>query len=219
MASRQRCGLGTCADEDRSSGPDGRWPTDPYPGAMPTPPRCVVREHQPRDGGSGVRERGPCSRVALGARAPNWSSFLLQRSCLASAVHWAARHLPLALGLCAPIVPRGRAANPRVVRVRQRRQTPGRDGRHSPGSRRRWPPSPGPHRWPPSTRREAHNLRPHTEKPNQGRRGPQPPLPTITIPSPAAAGAGTISKARRTWGFCVGQARRSTGRRASPRRR
>jgi len=52
-----------------------------------------------------------------------------RQSCLASAVPWAGRNRPLALGLCAPMVPR--------------------DG----------PPSPGLRRWPPATRHEAHSFR------------------------------------------------------------
>ena len=47
--------------------------------------RCAVREQRPRARGCGLRER-TCLRAALGARAPNWSSFLLHRSCLASAL-------------------------------------------------------------------------------------------------------------------------------------
>ena len=98
-------------------------------------------------------------RVALGAPAPTWSSFPASKVVPSFRAHSAARNRLRALGLCRPMVPRGRAAIPRVVRVRRCRHPPDRGGRHSPGQRRGWPPFPGPRRWPRSTRREAHSFR------------------------------------------------------------
>jgi hypothetical protein len=120
---------------------------------------AAVREHRPRDRGCDETRGRTCVTVALSPRAPTWSSFPASKVVPSFRAHTAAGNRPPALGLRRPMVPRDRAAIPRVVRARRCRQTPERDGRHSPGQRARWPPSPGPRRWPPSTRREAHSFK------------------------------------------------------------
>jgi DNA-directed RNA polymerase subunit RPC12/RpoP len=124
-----------CAGEHGSTGPDGA------PGARahgPYPRRVFLdapfatadsgrlrRQKDHRDGDSALR-------VALGARATSWSSFPASKVVPSFRARSAARHRPPALGLCRTVVPRGRAAIPRVVRVRRCRHPPQRDGRHSP---------------------------------------------------------------------------------------
>jgi len=66
-------------------------------------------------------------------RAPTWSSFPASKVVPSFRAHSAARNRPPALGLRRTVVPRGRAAIPRVVRVRRCRHPPDRGGRHSPG--------------------------------------------------------------------------------------
>ena len=105
--------------------------------------------------------RGPTLLEGCAWRPPpTWSSFPASQVVPSFRSSLGGRNRRLALGVCAPLVPSGRAAIPRVVRVRRCRHPPARGGRHSPGSRERWPPSPAPRRWPPSTRREAHSVRP-----------------------------------------------------------
>jgi hypothetical protein len=106
--------------------------------------------------------RADLARVGCAWRRRDQLEFFscFRQSCLASAVPWAGRNRPLALGLCAPMVPRdgppspascasGDAAIPRIAVAAIPRGNAG-GGRHPPGQRRS----------PPSTRREAHSFRP-----------------------------------------------------------
>ena len=138
-------------------------------------PSSVRRSHSPttrlrlllRSGASGGRAH---LRAGLGACAPIWSSFPASEVVPSFRGSLSGRNGPLALGLCAPVVPRGRAAIPRVVGVRRCRHPPARGGRHSPVWRGWWPPSSGPGRWPSSTRREAHSFKcPRTRRIGESR--------------------------------------------------
>ena len=72
---------------------------------MPSPPRCAVGEHRPRDWGCGLRER-ICLSAALGAGATNWSCFPASEVVPSFRGSLGGRDRPLARGLCAPMVPR-----------------------------------------------------------------------------------------------------------------
>jgi hypothetical protein len=76
------------------------------PRAMPTPPRCVVRATPTARPRAAAYESEPARGRRLAPARPIGVLFLLQRSCLASAIHRAARNRRLALGLCAPMAPR-----------------------------------------------------------------------------------------------------------------
>jgi hypothetical protein len=156
-----------------------------------------------------------CLRLRLAPARPIGVLFLLQRSCLASALtrrpvnaRWLwvfARRWSLGAG---PPFPAScafaDAAIPRTVVAAIPRGSAG-GGRHPPdcvdGHRRR------------GVKRTASIA---TEMPNQGRRGPQPPPPTITTPLPADGRAGAIGEVRRPV-VCLGQALRATAQRASQR--
>src|SRR5450755_3391721 len=146
-----------------------------------------------RSGASGGRA---LLRAALGARAPTWSSFLLQRSCLASAItrrpETARRHWVFALRWslgAGPPLPASSAfpdaAIPRSAVAAIPRGSAG-GGRHPPdrvdGHDRR------------GVKRTAFDRQ---REPNRGVRPRQPPPTTVSMPLPADAHAGAISEARR----------------------
>jgi hypothetical protein len=154
-------------------------------------------------------ERADLFEAALGARAPNWSSFPASKVVPSFRAHSAARNRPPALGLRCRLAPGtgppfpassafAAAAKPQSATAAIPRGSAG-GGRHSPdrvdGHHRR------------GVKRTAFDR--HRE-PNQGRRPPQPPPTTITMPLLADARAGAISDVRQR-GVCLGQALRSYG--------
>ena len=161
-------------------------------------------------------------RVALGAAPPLGVLFLLQRSCLASALTRrpvTARRLwvfavPWSLGAGPPFPASsafGAAAKPRSAMAAIPRGSAG-GGRHPPdhicGHDRR------------GVKRTAFDRQ---REPNRGVRPPQPPPTTVSMPLPADAHAGAISEARRprsAWdrrcGLRPGAHRRAGVERAEP---
>src|ERR1019366_2166552 len=53
---------------------------------MPSPPRCAVRDHRPRDAALRLARGRTCLKLRLAPARPIGVLFLLQRSCLASAL-------------------------------------------------------------------------------------------------------------------------------------
>jgi hypothetical protein len=166
-----------------------------------------------RSGASGGRAH---LRAALGARAPTWSSFLLQRSCLASAItrrpETARRHWVFALRWslgAGPPLPASSAfpdaAIPRSAVAAIPRGSAG-GGRHPPdrvdGHDRR------------GVKRTAFDR--HRE-PNGGGRAPQTAAAAAADASASGRAGRGYRRGAATW-VCSGQALRSTARRASPRR-
>ena len=162
-------------------------------------------------------ESGPARGLRLAPARAIGVLFLLQRSCLASAVHWAARNRRLALGRCAPMVPRGEPPFPASCAFA---------AAAIPGSR--WPPFPGvaravaaiPRTASTPTINAARSAQPSTASDSRieevnhlnRRRRRSRCLCQRTR-------AQRLSARRGEPRVCLGQALRSTARRASPRRR
>lgn len=147
-----------------------------------------------------ARPRRTCLRAALGARAPNWSSFPASKVVPSFRGSLGGRNRPLALGLCAPMVPRdappfpassafAAAAKPQSAMAAIPRGSGG-GGRHPPDC------VDGHHR--PGVKRTAFDRQ---REPNRGGRPPQPPPQTLSMPLPADARAGGYQRGAATLGL------------------